>query len=236
MKTLICLTLLAACALEAGESPKGYVVVYRLKRFQGWALEPPVSCDGQLMAKISNGRSFTLTLSPGSHQLTTNKKGQTLEVVSRPNQIQYVQVAIESGRAKGHGKLLLMTADQGSQEATLVKPVDPGKITDASSVLTETPDPEVLAKAARAASAIPQPSQPGITNADSSATADVSQQTPLDSDTILRLKKGGLSDDLIVSLAQKRGLAAFGPEAIVKMKAAGLSDESLSQLVQMSSR
>jgi hypothetical protein len=236
MKTLICLALLAATILEADQAPKGYVVVYRLKRFQGSALEPPVSCDGQLAAKMGNGRFFTLALPPGPHQLTTNNKGQMLEVVSHPNQVQYVQVIIETGLAKGHGKLLLIGADQGSQEATLVKPVDPGKITDASLVLTEIPAPDVLARAARAASSAPQHPEPPVTKVVEEPAAVGSQQPPLDTDTILQMKKSGISDDLIVSMARKHGLAALGPEAIIKMKTAGLSEQSLSQLVQLSSR
>jgi len=236
MKTLICFALLAAIAVEAAEAPNGYVVVYRLKRFQRSALEPPVSCDGQLAAKMGNGRFFTLALPPGTHQLTTNKKGQTLEVTTRPNQIQYVQLSIEAGLAKGHGKLLLMGADQGSQEATLVKAVDSGKIKDTSLVLTEIPAPDVLAKSARAASAAPQRVETPVTKMVGESSVAATQQTPLNTETIVQMKKGGIPDDLIVSMAQKRGLAVLGPEAVIKMKAAGLSEESLAQLVQLSSR
>jgi hypothetical protein len=56
---------------------------------------------------------------------------------------------------------------------------------------------------------------------------------PLDSSSLLQMKTGGLSDDLIVALAKKRGVTSFTPQDLIKMKAAGISDGSLSKLVEL---
>ena len=226
MKTLIGLFLLLATAsLEAANS-KGYVVVYRLKKFQGSALSPAVACDGRETAKMSNGRFFTLALTPGSHQLTTNNK-EALEVVVKPNQVQYVQLIIEVGMAKGHGKLLLIGEGQGSQEAGLVTALSADKVKDSSIVTTSLPAPEVSLTSEQSA---PEPQDDARGAA---AVRRTSSQPPLNADTILQMKNSGLGDELIVTMAQKRGLSPLGAEAMIKLKSAGMSDQSLSQLLQL---
>jgi Protein of unknown function (DUF2846) len=233
VKTLIGLfLLLATTSLEAADS-KGYVVVYRLKKFQGSALSPAVACDGQEAAKMSNGRFFTLALTPGSHQLTTNNK-EALEVVVKPNQVQYVQLIIEVGMAKGHGKLLLMGEGQGNQDASLVTALSADKVKNSSIVMTSLPAPEVSASSNQsAATAMPAAPEPPK---DAPAAAPVRRtpsQPPLNADTILQMKNSGLGDELIVTMAQKRGLSPLGAEAMIKLKSAGMSDQSLSQLLQL---
>jgi hypothetical protein len=234
VKTLISLfLLLATTSLEAADS-KGYVVVYRLKKFQGSALTPAVACDGQEAAKMSNGRFFTLALTPGSHHLTTNNKGEALEVVVKPNQIQYVQLIIEVGMAKGHGKLLLIGEGQGSQEASLVTALSADKVKDSSIVQTSLPAPEVSATSDQsgttATPATPEAQKDGAGAARAKGT---SSQPPLNAATILQMKNSGLGDELIVTMAQKRGLSPLGAEAMIKLKSAGMSDQSLSQLLQL---
>jgi Protein of unknown function (DUF2846) len=227
VKTLISLCLLLATAsLEAANS-KGYVVVYRLKKFQGSALSPAVACDGRETAKMSNGRFFTLALTPGAHQLTTNNKGEALEVVVKPNQVQYVQLIIEVGMAKGHGKLLLIGEGQGSQEAGLVTALSADKVKDSSIVTTSLPAPEVSLTSEQSA---PEPQDDARGAA---AVRRTSSQPPLNADTILQMKNSGLGDELIVAMAQKRGLMPLGAEAMIKLKSAGMSDQSLSQLLQL---
>lgn len=230
MKTIVSLLLLLASAsLQAAET-KGYVVVYRLKKFQGSALTPAVACDGREAAKMSNGHFFTLTLTPGAHQLTTNNKGQVLEVVVKPNQIEYVQLIIETGMAKGHGKLLQIGGGQGSQEVSLLKPLDADKVKDSAIVTTSLPTPDSpTTKSTVVSASTPidhvEPKKDGVATASAPAA--------LSADTILEMKKSGLADELVVTMAQKRGLGSLGPEAMIKLKSAGMSDQALAQLVQL---
>ena len=104
-------------------------------------------------------------------------------------------------------------------------------------MITEIPAPDVLARATRTAVSPTQelaaPPPPPSTGTAAAPVTEASQ-TPLDADAIVKMKKGGISDDLIVSMAQKRGVAKLLPEAMIRMKAAGLSDQSLAQLVQLS--
>ena len=48
------------------------VVIYRPKRFAGSALNPSVYIDNEQVARLGNGRFFTLRLPAGRHSFTSN--------------------------------------------------------------------------------------------------------------------------------------------------------------------
>jgi hypothetical protein len=228
-KAILGFVLLVAPAMEAAD--EGYVVLYRLKHFTGSALEPPILVDGILAAKMDNGRFITLALAPGRHQISSNKKNQTLSVDVKANQIQYIQMMIEAGAAKGHGNLLMISPEQASQDVSLVKTSDQDKIKDSALARTEMPNAEALAKAVRDAVTAPH-TPPQM----APAPVNAGQQQPLGVEAILEMKKGQLPDDLILTMARQRGVADLGPESMIRLKAAGISEQSLAQLVQLSAQ
>jgi hypothetical protein len=80
----------------------------------------------------------------------------------------------------------------------------------------------------------PPPAPPVVQQA--AATQSAVPLQLLDTPAILQMKAGGLSDDLIVAMAVKRGLASIAPEDLIKMKAAGISNDALSKLVELGMR
>jgi hypothetical protein len=128
----------ASGAQKAGQS-SATVYVYRYKQFVGAALEPSVYCDDAQLARMDNGRYFVVKLQPGKHMLHSNDKQAGLELDAKPGQEYFVRVEIAAGMMKGHGRLVLMAAEQGKYElqSKKLKPLDAGKVVDQARVSVE---------------------------------------------------------------------------------------------------
>jgi Protein of unknown function (DUF2846) len=105
-------------------SDSAYLRVYRQKRFTGSALAPSVYVDDKQIARVGNGRRFTMRLLPGSHTVRSDDKSSAITVDAKPGQEYYVRVEEATGFWKGHGKLTLVMPEQGSPEYKLQKPVE----------------------------------------------------------------------------------------------------------------
>jgi len=114
------------------KSSKGTVYIYRYKQFVGSALEPSVYCDETQLARMDNGRYFTVEVEPGKHTFYSNDKQSGLELDVKPGEKYFVRVEIAAGMMKGHGRLILMAPEQGSYElkSKKLKPLDASKIVD----------------------------------------------------------------------------------------------------------
>ena len=239
MKNVIGLILAAALGMElaAAADGTGYVVIYRQRRYVGSALEPPVFVDGRMVAKADNGRYFTVALNPGTHQITSNDRQSGIDVKLQAGQVRYVQVDIAPGAMKGHGKLILMSDEQGPFEAGKLKAVDAGKVKEPGMVLYELPAPAGGAAVAPSAvapilAATPAAAPVAVVDPPPPPPPPVDpKNAPLDVQAILQMKEGGLSDDLILSMAGKRGVAAIEPAELIKLKTAGVSESALAKLV-----
>ena len=117
-------------------SSKGLVYIYRYKQFVGSALEPSVYCDETQLARMDNGRYFIATVDPGKHTFHSNDKQSGLELDVKAGEKYFVRVEIAAGVMKGHGRLVLMSPEQGSYElkSKKLKPLDPGKVVDQARV------------------------------------------------------------------------------------------------------
>jgi len=142
---IFCLTGLAAIAQETtstsqqttdAKTSKGKVYVYRYKQFVGSALAPSVFCDEVELARAENGRYFTVKLDPGKHTFRSNDKQSGTELDVKAGQEYFLRVEIATGFAKGHGRLVLMSPEQGGYElkSSKLKPLDANKVLNATLV------------------------------------------------------------------------------------------------------
>lgn len=161
---VMCLMGLAAIAQEPvansqnatdAKPSKATVYIYRYKQFVGSALAPSVYCDEAELARMENGRYFTVKLDPGKHNFRSNDKQSGIELDVKAGQEYFLRVEIATGFAKGHGRLLLMSAEQGGYElkSSKLKPLDSNKVVNATLVSVDdvhsetpavTPKPAVL--------------------------------------------------------------------------------------------
>ncbi len=115
---------------------KATVYVYRYKQFTGSALAPSVFCDESQLARMENGRYFTVRVSPGKHVFHSNDKQAGIELDLKAGQQYFIRVELVAGVMKGHGRLVLVAPEQGSYEmkSSKLKPLDSSKVSDASLV------------------------------------------------------------------------------------------------------
>jgi len=129
----------AADQQPAVKSAKATVFVYRYKQFVGSALAPSVYCDEVQLARMENGRYFAAMLDPGKHTFRSNDAQSGVELELKAGQNYFVRVEIATGFMKGHGRLILMSPEQGRYELTSskLKTLDSGKVADASRVVVD---------------------------------------------------------------------------------------------------
>jgi hypothetical protein len=114
----------AATAPAKPANEFAYLRVYRQKRFTGSALAPSIYVDDKQIARVGNGRRFTMRLLPGSHSVRSDDKSSAITLDVKPGQGYYIRVEEATGFWKGHGKLTLVMPEQGSPEYKLQKPVE----------------------------------------------------------------------------------------------------------------
>jgi len=112
----------APAAKTTGEF--AYLRVYRQRRYVGSALAPSIYLDDKQIARVGNGRRFSMRLLPGSHTVRSDDKSSAITVDAKAGQEYYVRVEEATGFWKGHGKLTLVMPEQGSPEYKLQKPVE----------------------------------------------------------------------------------------------------------------
>ncbi len=117
-------------------SLKPAVYVYRYKQFVGSALAPSVYCDDAQLARMENGRYFSVRLDPGMHTLRSNDTQSGIQLEVKPGQEYFIRVEIAAGMMKGHGRLILTPQEQGRYElqSSKLKPLDDGKVVDKTRV------------------------------------------------------------------------------------------------------
>ena len=111
----------------AQEAPAS-VTFYRYKQFVGSALKPSVYCDEVEMTRMENGRYFVTQLSPGRHTFRSNDKQSGVELDLKKGEAYYLRVEIAAGAMKGHGRLVVMTKEQGPFEIKKLKPMEKHKV------------------------------------------------------------------------------------------------------------
>ncbi len=113
---------------------KATLYVYRYKQFVGKALSPSVYCDEAELARMVNGRYFTVKLDPGKHSFRSNDKQSGIDLNMNGGQSYFIRVEIATGFLKGHGRLTLMAGEQAAYELKQLKPLDDDKVVDKGKV------------------------------------------------------------------------------------------------------
>lgn len=154
-----------------GKASKATVYVYRYKQFAGSALEPSVYCDDVQLARMSNGRYFTVKVDPGKHTFHSNDKQSGIELDAKAGQEYFVRLEIATGFMKGHGRLILMSPEQAGYElkSDKLKPLDPSKVANTAMVSTEEAHPGA------ASSQPPAPATPKVIQVSSPVQASDNQ-------------------------------------------------------------
>ena len=140
---------------DAAANAKATVYIYRLKAFYGSALEPSVYCDEIQLARMDNGRYFTVTVVPGVHTLRSNDKQSGIEMNFKAGQEYFVRVEIATGMWKGHGRVTSVVPEQGSYEVRKLKILGPDKVKDRQMVSLEPYTPRAATEAAATEAAAP---------------------------------------------------------------------------------
>jgi hypothetical protein len=123
---------------NAQAQPKASVYVYRYKQFVGSALQPSVFCDEVQLARMENGRYFSVKIDPGKHTFRSNDQQSGVELDVKAGQEYFLRVEIATGMLKGHGRLVLTAPEQGRFEVKAgLKPLDDGKVVDKTRVSIE---------------------------------------------------------------------------------------------------
>jgi hypothetical protein len=147
----VCFFGLAASAQEPvadsqttdAKASKATVYIYRYKQFVGSALSPSVWCDETELARMENGRYFTVTLDPGKHNFSSNDRQSGIELDAKAGQEYFVRVEIATGMMKGHGRLILVAPEQGGYELkSKLKPLDTNKVVNGALVSVSEAHPE----------------------------------------------------------------------------------------------
>lgn len=177
--TLLCTSLFAiaeepaSTQAESGQS-KSTLYVYRYKQFVGKALSPSVYCDEAELARMENGRYFTVKLDPGKHSFRSNDKQSGVDLDMKAGQSYFMRVEIATGFMKGHGRLILVAGEQAGYEVKQLKPSDEGKVVDKNRVSIAEANLEASAPKPAAAVEQPKPTptlQPATASANSSSSA-----------------------------------------------------------------
>ena len=100
------------------------VTIYRVKKFTGSALKPSIYVDGRKVARIQNGRYFTLNLPPAHHVFSSTAKGADLQLGTKPGEKYYIEMVILPGTWRGGGRLVPVSETDGKAAIQKLKPSD----------------------------------------------------------------------------------------------------------------
>ena len=101
------------------------IVFYRPKRFVGSGLTPSIYIDEVEIARLDNGRYFTVKLPAGKHKLQSSMKSHAhLEVETKSGETQYLEMAIQTGNWRGGGRLIPVPESEAKEAMHKMKPLD----------------------------------------------------------------------------------------------------------------
>jgi hypothetical protein len=101
---------------EAQPAQKATVYVYRLKMFYAKLMKPTIFCDSKDLGRIENGRFMKLEIEPGKHFFRSNDAQSGFEAELKPGHEYYVRVDMIPSGFKGHGRVLFVANEQGTEE------------------------------------------------------------------------------------------------------------------------
>jgi hypothetical protein len=121
---LILIVALAVVAL-AQVQPKATVHIYRYRLSVGQAARPTVACDDFPVARILNGRVYTMQVSAGRHAFTIGAKPIGLTVDIEPGKEYFVRLDYPPNTlTRIDPAAVLVPPEQGGAEIQKLRPLD----------------------------------------------------------------------------------------------------------------
>jgi hypothetical protein len=126
-KTLIAFSMAVSVIASAQTQPPstGTVHIYRYKLSVGQAAHPTVSCDAFPVARIQNGRVYTMKVSAGRHIFATADNPTGIEVDVKPGKEYFVRIDYPPNASFAvRASPVLVAAEQGRKEISKIRPLD----------------------------------------------------------------------------------------------------------------
>jgi hypothetical protein len=119
------MSILYAQAQPKQAPPQGTVHIYREKLSSATAAHPTVSCDMFAIARMQNGRVYTMKVSAGRHTFTTTHDETGIKVDVEPGKDYFVRIDF-TPNAKLHGDAspVQVPTEQGRMETLKLRPLD----------------------------------------------------------------------------------------------------------------
>jgi hypothetical protein len=128
----------APSADNPGAAAKAVVYVYRNRNSSGPPPNSPsVFCDEQELARMQNGRYFSIRLDAGKHSFRSTDGQSVADLDVKDGQAYYIRGEVVPVRLKPRGRLTLMSKEQGASEARTLKPLDSGMVKDSLRVVLD---------------------------------------------------------------------------------------------------
>jgi hypothetical protein len=100
------------------------LTVYRPKHFHGSTLAPSVYLDDKQVARLHNGRYFSLKTKPGKHRLSSSAKEPPLEIGLKPGETAYLEMVVKQGTWRGGGLLIPTPSEDATSAIKKLRPAD----------------------------------------------------------------------------------------------------------------
>jgi hypothetical protein len=96
-----------------------------------------VFCDDHELARIQNGRYFSVRLDPGKHSFKSTDEKSAVDLDVKAGQTYYIRGEVVPVKLKPRGKLIQMSTEQGNSEAHTLKPIDSSMVKDSDRVVLD---------------------------------------------------------------------------------------------------
>jgi hypothetical protein len=130
----------APSAGDPGAEAKAVVYVYRNRNSSGPPPNSPsVFCDEQELARLQNGRYFSIRLDAGKHSFRSTDEKSVADLDVKDGQAYYIrgEGEVVPVRLKPRGRLTVMSKEEGASEARTLKPADSGMVKDSLRVVLD---------------------------------------------------------------------------------------------------
>jgi hypothetical protein len=129
-----CLLVLAACALAfAPAAPSGTVHFYRYLMEVGKASHPIISCDAFPIARMQNGRVYTMQMTAGRHAIDTSENPTGIEVDVEVGKEYFIRIDYSPNASFAiRATPVLVPLEVGREETKKLRPLDGWLVEDAT--------------------------------------------------------------------------------------------------------
>jgi hypothetical protein len=125
-------------AVNPGADAKAVVYVYRNRNTSGPPPNSPsVFCDEHELARMQNGRYFSVRLDAGKHSFRSTDGQSVADLDVKAGQSYYIRGEVVPVRLKPRGRVTLMSPEEGASQARTLKPLDSGMVKDSLRVVLD---------------------------------------------------------------------------------------------------